>query len=418
MSTESLASNSDSPPSRVLIIGAGHAGAATAASLRQYGHTGTITIVGDEDEHPYHRPPISKAYLHGDAEADLLRDPSYYIDQNIELKLGRRVESLDLTNRTATLDDSSEHGFDELVLATGARARTLTHQLPERGCWSLRTFRDAIGFRSVLESRSRIVIIGGGFVGLEVAAAARSRGCEVTVIEREQRLLQRVASPHLSEALTALHRDKGVDVLVNAALHEIVASRDGGVEAVILEDGRRLPCGAVVIGVGAEPRDELLRQVGAECDGGVIVDSSARSSLPGVYAVGDVTRREVPGYPGRIRLESIPNATEQAKQAAAAITGRTVPRSEVPWFWSDQYDANLKIAGLLAGSSRTIVRGNPSSGSFAIYHLDDADRLLAVEAVNAPRDFMAGKKWITSGASPSIDLLPDLSVPLRDLVPA
>jgi 3-phenylpropionate/trans-cinnamate dioxygenase ferredoxin reductase subunit len=418
MSTNGMATQSDSLPSRVLIIGAGHAGAATAATLRQFGHAGAITIVGDEEEHPYHRPPISKAYLHGDAEADLLRDPTYYRDQNIELQLGRSVESLDLTTRTAMLDDKTELGFDELVLATGARARTLPHPLPEHGCWSLRTYRDAIGFRSVLQSHSRIVIIGGGFIGLEVAAAARSRGCEVTVIEREQRLLQRVASPLLSEALTALHQDKGVRILVNAELQEVQAGEDGGVDAVILEDGRRLPCDAVVIGVGAEPRDELLRQLGAECDGGVVVDSSARSSLPGVYAVGDVTRREVPGYPGRIRLESIPNATEQAKQAAAAITGRAAPRPEVPWFWSDQYDVNLKIAGLLAGSSRTIVRGNPSSASFAIYHLDTADRLLAVEAVNAPGDFMAGKKWIASGAAPSIDLLPDLSVPLRDLVPA
>jgi 3-phenylpropionate/trans-cinnamate dioxygenase ferredoxin reductase subunit len=418
MSTNDTATQSHSLQSRVLIVGAGHAGAATAATLRQYGHSGTITIVGDEDEYPYHRPPISKAYLHGDADADLLRAPSYYTDQKIEVKLGRRVESLDLPTRTATLDDRTELRFDELVLATGARARTLPHALPERGCWSLRTYRDAIGFRSVLQSRSRVVIIGGGFVGLEVAAAGRSRGCEVTVIEREERLLQRVASPLLSEALTALHRDKGVDILVNAALKEVVAGEDGAVEAVILEDGRRLPCDAIVIGVGAEPRDELLRQLGAECDGGVVVDASARSSLPGVYAVGDVTRREVPGYPGRIRLESIPNATEQAKQAAAAITGRAVPGAEVPWFWSDQYDASLKIAGLLAGSSRTIVRGNPSSASFAIYHLDAADRLLAVEAVNAPGDFMAGKKWIASGASPSIDLLPDLSIPLRDLVPA
>jgi 3-phenylpropionate/trans-cinnamate dioxygenase ferredoxin reductase subunit len=418
MSTNETQTHSASPQSRVLIIGAGHAGAATAATLRQYGHAGTITIVGDEDEHPYHRPPISKAYLHGDADPDLLRDPSYYTDQNIALKLGRRVDSLDLTSRTATLDDRTELGFDELVLATGARARTLPHTLPERGCWSLRTYRDAIGFRSVLQSRSRIVIIGGGFVGLEVAAAARSRGCDVTVIEREQRLLQRVASPLLSEALTALHRDKGVDILVNAALKEVVADGNGAVAAVLLEDGRRLPCDAIVIGVGAEPRDELLRQLGAECDGGVVVDASARSSLPGVYAVGDVTRREVPGYPGRIRLESIPNATEQAKQAAAAITGRTAPRTEVPWFWSDQYDVNLKIAGLLAGSAHTVVRGNPASASFAIYHLDSSDRLLAVEAVNAPGDFMAAKKWIASGASPAIDLLPDPSIPLRDLVPA
>ncbi|MCG2624103.1 FAD-dependent oxidoreductase [Arthrobacter sp. I2-34] len=404
--------------SRVLIVGAGHAGAATAATLRQYGHAGPITLVGDEEEHPYHRPPISKAYLHGDTGADLLRAPSYYADQGIDLMLGRRVESIDLDARTATLDDATGVGFDELVLATGARARTLPHPLPERGCWSMRTYRDAIGFRSVLESRAQIVIIGGGFVGLEVAAAARSRGCQVTVIEREQRLLQRVASPVLSDALTAIHRKNGVDVLVNAALNEVVASQDGGVEAVLLEDGTRLPCDAVVIGVGAEPRDELLQQLGAACDGGVLVDSSARTNLPGVYAVGDVTRREVPGYPGRIRLESIPNTTEQAKQAAAAITGRPAPPAETPWFWSDQYDVNLKIAGLLAGSTRTVVRGEPSSDSFAVYHLDDAGRLVAVEAVNAAKDFMAGKKWIASNASPSLDRLPDPSVPLRDLVPA
>jgi 3-phenylpropionate/trans-cinnamate dioxygenase ferredoxin reductase subunit len=170
--------------------------------------------------------------------------------------------------------------------------------------------------------------------------------------------------------------------------------------------------------VGAEPREELLRHLGAECDGGVIVDSSARTSLPGIYAVGDVTRREVPGYPGRLRLESIPNTAEQAKQAAASITGRPAPPAEVPWFWSDQYDVNLKIAGLLSGSTRSISRGEPSSGSFAIFHVDDDDRLVAVEAFNAPAAFMAGKKWIGSNAPLSLDRLPDPAVPLRDLVPA
>lgn len=407
-----------SPSSRVLIIGAGHAGAATASALRQNGHTGSITLVGDELEHPYHRPPISKAYLHGAADPELLRAPAYYVDQNIALRLGRTVTSVDLAARTALLDDGAELAFDDLVLATGARARALPNKLPARGCWSLRTHQDALGFRSVLEAGSRIVIIGGGFVGLEVAAAARKYGCEVTVIEREQRLLQRVASPELSAALTTIHRDRGVNIMVNASLDEILESPDGSVSAVTLEDGTRHVCDAVVIGVGAEPREELLKSLGAKCNGGVEVDGSARTSLPGVYAVGDVTRREIPGYQGQFRLESIPNTTEQANQVASAITGRPVPHPEIPWFWSDQYDEKLKIAGLLAGSSRTIVRGEPGSGAFAIFHFDDTGRLVAVESLNSSGDFMAGKKWIKANSRPNLDLLPDISVPLRELVSA
>ncbi|WP_164737294.1 NAD(P)/FAD-dependent oxidoreductase [Georgenia sp. SYP-B2076] len=407
-----------SAPTSVLVVGAGHAGTATAVALRQYGFAGHVTVLGAEAEHPYHRPPVSKAYLSDDAQPELLKGPTWFQDNDVDLRLGRRVTSVDHGSGRAVLDDGDVLSFDTLVLATGARARAIPLSLPRAGCWTLRTFREAVAFRQVLRNGARIVIVGGGFIGLEVAAAARRSGCAVTVVEREARLLQRIASPVLSQAVTRYHRDQGVEIMLEASVTEIVEGADGSARAVRLADGTELECDAVVIGVGADPRDDLAREVGADCDGGVLVDGGARTSVPGVYAVGDVTRREVAGYDGRFRLESIPNAGEQAKQAAAAIVGAPPPRPEVPWFWSDQYDLKVKIAGLLVGANHHVVRGDPDAGQFAIYHLDAQQRLVAVEAVNSAGDFMAGKKWIASRATPSVDLLPDSTVPLRELVPA
>jgi 3-phenylpropionate/trans-cinnamate dioxygenase ferredoxin reductase subunit len=405
-------------PASVLIVGAGHAGTATAVALRQHGFAGRVTVLGAEEEHPYHRPPVSKAYLSDGAQPELLKAPTWFQDNDVDLRLGRRVASVDRGAGRAALDDGDVVTFDTLVLATGARARAIPLHLPRTGCWTLRTFREAVAFRRVLRDRPRIVIVGGGFIGLEVAAAARRSGCAVTVVEREARLLQRIASPVLSAAVTKHHRDQGVEIRLEASVTEIVEGADGSTRAVRLADGTELECDAVVIGVGAEPRDELAREVGAGCDGGVLVDQCARTSVPGVYAVGDITRRPVAGYEGHFRLESIPNAGEQAKQAAAAIVGAPPPRPEVPWFWSDQYDLKIKIAGLLVGADRHVVRGDPAADQFAIYHLDAHQRLLAVEAVNSAGDFMAGKKWIASRATPAVDLLPDSTVPLRELVSA
>lgn len=405
-------------PGRVLIVGAGHAGTAVAAALRQYKFRGSITIVGDEEEHPYHRPPVSKAYLREDAGPELLRAPKYFEDQGIRLMLGSHVTAIDTSTRQAVLDNADPVPFDRLVLATGARARALPHRLPRTGCWTLRTYREAAAFRHVLNEKARIVIVGGGFVGLEVAAAARMRGCDVTVIEREARLLQRIASPALSRTLTSYHLKQGVEVVLNASVQSVLGGDDDHVRTVRLDDGTEISCDAVVIGVGADPRDELARALGADCDGGVLVDDSARTSIPWVYAVGDLTRREVTGYAGRFRLESIPNAGEQAKLAAASIVGAPLPQNEVPWFWSDQYDLKIKIAGLLAGAEDHVVRGDPETGKFAVYHFDHGKRLVAVEAMNSAGDFMAGKKWLSSGKTPLVDLLPDPNIPLRELVPA
>lgn len=403
---------------QVLIVGAGHAGTAAAAALRQFQFPGAVTLVGEEEEHPYHRPPVSKGYLHDDAIPDPLRAPDFFTDQDIDLVLGRRVVAIDTDSRRATFDDASSMSFDTLVLATGARARALPHRLPRAGCWTLRTYREAAAFRRVLTDQARIVIIGGGFVGLEVASAARLAGCRVTVVERERRLLQRIASPALSRAITSSHRDRGVEVLLGVSVQEVLGGDDDHVRAIRLDDGTEIECDAVVIGVGAEPCEDLARAVGADCDGGVLVDGDARTSIPWVYAVGDLTRREVAGYAGRYRLESIPNAGEQAKLAAASITGATRPKSEVPWFWSDQYDLKIKIAGLLVGAESHVVRGDPKTGQFAVYHFDKQGTLIAVESINSAGDFMAGKRWLSSGTTPLVDLLSDPNIPLRELVPA
>lgn len=405
-------------PKDVLIIGAGHGGTATAVALRQHGFSGDVTVVGEEREHPYHRPPVSKAYLQDDAAPDLLRAPDYFVDNDIELILDQRVGRIDTAAGRAEFDGGAITSFDAVVLATGARARSLPYPIPRSGCWTLRTYSEAVAFRQVLREGARIVVVGGGFVGLEVAAAARERGCAVTVIERESALLQRIASPALSEAVLHQHQFRGVEVLLGAGLAGFSEDQHGRVRAVCLSDGTEFPCDAVVVGVGAEPRDELARAIGARCDGGILVDTTARTSIPGVYAVGDVTRRPVRGYPGSHRLESIPNAGDQAKQAAAAITGAAPPKPEVPWFWSDQYEMRIKIAGLCAGADHQVVRGDPQSAQFAVYHLDARHRVVAVEAMNSAGDFMAGRKWITAGVSLPIDRLPDPAIPLRDLASA
>ncbi|MGK5114603.1 NAD(P)/FAD-dependent oxidoreductase [Geodermatophilus sp. CPCC 205506] len=410
--------NTSDSPARVLIVGAGHAGTDTAVALREFGFTGGITLVGGEQEVPYHRPPVSKAYLHEHDQPEVLKAPGWYEHHDVDLRLGDCVVEIDHSVRAARLEDGTTLGYDVLVLATGARARTLPHRLPATGCWTLRTYREAIAFRDVLRAGARMVVVGGGFIGLEVAAAARDYGCAVTVVEREARLLPRVASPVLSEAVTDYHRRAGVEILLGASVAEIVESADGSVRAVRLGDGTELACEAVVVGVGAEPRDELAQAIGAHCESGVVVDDAARTSVTGVYAVGDVTRRQVAGYNGRFRLESIANASEQARHAAAAIAAAHPPRPEVPWFWSDQSKLKIKIAGLVTGSTRLVVRGDPRSERFAVYHLDDQNRLVAVEAVNSAGDFMAGKKWLGARATPTLDRLSDTTVPLRELVPA
>lgn len=395
---------------KVLIIGAGHAGGSVAAFLRQYGHEGPIVLAGEEGAPPYQRPPLSKAWLKGEAdlEALLLRPLSFYAEQNIDFRPSMVAVAVDPAARTVAFHDGSSETYDILVLATGSTAR----KLPVPGgdhpdLLELRTMKDAERLKAVLGPGKRLAVVGGGYVGLEAAASARALGAEAVVIERAPRVLARVASETLSAFFTAQHRAHGVEILTNA---EVVAvARDG----VSLADGSVVSADAVLVGVGALACDALARSAGLTCDDGVVVNSEARTSNPAIFAIGDMTRRPIPVHGGmHHRLESVPNALEQAKQAAAAIVGRAGPTPEVPWFWSDQYDVKLQIAGLPFDADRQVVRGDPTASGFAVFHLN-GDRIVCVEAVNAPPEFMAGKQLIAKATPVDVDKLADPAVSMK-----
>ncbi len=401
----------------IVIAGAGHAGGSAAAFLRQYGWKAPITLIGEEALLPYQRPPLSKAWLKREATADnlALRPGRFYTQQAIATRLGTRVTAIDRAARRLALDDGTTVPYDRLVLATGASPRRLG--LPGealRGVLALRSASDADALAAILAPGRRLAIIGGGYIGLEVAASARALGASAVVIEREARVLARVAGQALSAFLEARHRAEGVELLLEAAV-EAIEGEAGAASAVLLRDGRRIPCDAVLVGIGAVPNDALAVACGLEAGGGITVDLAARTSDPLIHAIGDCTRRPLPLYGREARLESVPNAIEQAKQAAADICGRAAPIPEVPWFWSDQYDLRLQIAGLAFDPAEAVVRGDPEGGSFAVFHLAADHRVLAVEAVNAPADFMAGRILVSKQRQVAPNLLRDAAMPLKDL---
>ncbi|PND49221.1 NAD(P)/FAD-dependent oxidoreductase [Rhodococcus sp. ENV425] len=405
-----------SPPSpTVVIVGAGHAGGTLAGMLRQQKFDGRIVLCGEETHPPYHRPPLSKKYT-DDEFVQWLKPESFYADNAIETRLGDPVVHIDRDARTATTASGATLEYTTLVLATGAAPRTLT--LPGSdldGVLSLRTLGDATQLREAVHTGSSLAIVGGGYVGLEVAASARARGCEVTVIEREDRVLARVASPELSAALTEFHRDRGTHILTGAEVREITGTA-GRVGGVTLADGTDIACDLVLVGVGAIPNDALAREAGIDCLTGIVVDGSARTSDPHVLAIGDVTYRLHDTLGKMVRLESIPSAVEQAKQAAAVITGAPLPPHEVPWFWSDQFDLKMKMAGMVDSATRAVLRGDPSESSFALFHLDSDGVPVAVETVNAAADFMAGKRFIGNRTKLDPTALADPATSLREAV--
>lgn len=405
--------SSDGPP--VVVVGAGHAGGTLVGTLRQHGHEGPVVLIGAEPDAPYHRPPQSKKF-HADELEDPLRPLEFYDEQGITLRLAEEVVTIDRDARSVRLADGTDLAYSTLVLATGAEPRRLPVPGADLdGVVVLRTLADARVLKDGVHPDRRLVIVGAGYVGLEVAAVARSVGQPVTVLEREERVLARVASPELSEILTAHHVAAGTEVLTSADVTSFLGDDDGRVRAVVLADGREIPCDLALVGVGAIPRDDLARAAGLECDGGIVVDASTRTGNPHVLAIGDVTRRPIGAAEELVRMESIPSAMEQAKQASSVICGGDVPPADVPWFWSDQFDLKLKMAGLLRPGQEAVVRGDPSTGRFTVFHLD-GDVIAAVESANAPKEFMAGKKFIKGRQAVDAGRLADEDVALRDVV--
>lgn len=404
---------------KVIVIGAGHAGGNVVAFLRQYGFDGSITLVGEEPVLPYHRPPLSKAWLKGETtESQLLLKPEqFYTDQNITVKLGVSVCGIDRDSQTVLLSNKQYLEYDYLIVATGARAR----ELPARGadldgvCY-LRDLAEASALKKRLHADAHLVIIGAGYIGLEVAASARLLGAKVTVIERESRLLARVASEPLSDFYQQVHEQRGVEFILQADIEKLQGAA-GKLKSVCLADGQEIDCDLALIGIGAIPNDQLAQAAGLVCNNGIVVDDHARSSDPAIFAIGDVSNRPLPVYDYRFRLENISNTLEQAKQVASSVSGFKFPALEVPWFWSDQYEHKLQIAGLAIGSDVQVVRNGAESHRLAIYHFK-GDRLLAVEAVNMPSEFMFGKKCIVGNAALDIQKLSNSSIALKDCLRA
>ncbi len=400
----------------VVIVGAGHAGGTAAALLRQYAYEGPVTLIGEEPIPPYQRPPLSKAWLKGEADADslALRPVEFYAETGIELILGTKVTEIDPAAHTVGLSDGRSLGYDKLIIATGASARVLPIPGADlKGVLSLRSAADAEELKAALGPGKRLAVIGGGYIGLEAAASARALGAEAVVIEREPRILARVACEILSTFFTDYHRARGVDFELGARV-EALGGIDGHVVGVRLEGGRVIGCDVALVGVGAPPNDALARAAGLVCEGGIVVDTHARTSDADIFAIGDVSHRPLPHYHRSFRLESVANALEQARQAACAITGRPPPAQEVTWNWSDQYDVKYQFAGVPFDVDEILLRGDPATAKFAVFHLA-GDVIHAVEAVNAPAEFMAGRQLIAQRRPISRSRLADATVSMKEV---
>ncbi|MEQ5837287.1 FAD-dependent oxidoreductase [Marinobacter sp. NFXS9] len=397
-----------------IIVGGSHAGAQVAASLRQEGWEDGITMISTESVLPYHRPPLSKGFLHGGKSDDelLIRPADFYTKQGIEVRLNTRVTRVDPVSRMLSCDNGAQLAYSHLVLATGADVRRLSvpgSELP--GVCYLRGRDDVMAIRRHLRPGGHAVIVGGGYIGLETAASLRKQGMEVTVLEAQSRVLQRVTAAQVSEFYTRVHREEGVEILLEASIARIAGG--DAVEAVVLSDGRILPADLVVVGIGVLANVELARQMGLETDNGIRVDEHARTALDDVYAVGDCSLHYNPYYDTWVRLESVQNATDQARTAALAISGKPSSYKALPWFWSDQYDLKLQIAGLSSGYDQVVIRGDSRRGrGFSAFYLREG-RLLAVDAVNRPKEFTFTKRFLAEGRSADPQRLADESVDFK-----
>ena len=405
----------------VVIVGAGQAGFQVAASLRMEGYEGSIALIGDEPNLPYQRPPLSKGFMSGkqDIDATVLRPLSFYEGHRIDLITGARVTEIDRAGRAVRLASGGSLRYDALVLAVGARNRTLPVKGADLdGVCYLRTDAEAVEIRQRLEHARDIVVIGGGFIGLELAAAARTLGKSVRVLEIQSRLMPRVVSPILSDFYRDLHTSQGVEISLGVALSEIVGY-EGKVSGAVLSDGSVCPADLVLVGIGVIPNIELAYHAALSIENGIVVDEHLRTHDDSIYAIGDCADHPNPfanrSVGGRARIESVQNAADQAKCVAAAIAGRSENYRAVPWFWTDQFDIKLQMAGLSDGYSQVVTRGEPESRRFSVFYFRDG-RLAAVDSINRPADHMAGRKLIGAGTEITPEQAADTSVDLKALL--
>ncbi len=402
----------------IVIVGGGHGGSQTAASLRAEGYDGRLTLLTAEREVPYQRPPLSKAFLKDPTHELLpLRPQSFYDKHAIDLRLGAEVTAIDAAAGAVALADGASVPFDRLVLATGARPRVPSVPgIDLDGVHTLRSAADATRLRAALHAANDVVVIGGGFIGLEVAATARLLGKIVTVLEAVDCLMGRVVAPEISRHFLALHRGWGTDVRLNTPVGRIVGE-SGRVVAVEDGEGNRVPADLAVIGIGVVPNVELAAAFGITVDDGVQVNDFMETSDRHVLAIGDCVRFEHWALKRSVRLESVQNAVDQGKTAATTLAGKREPYRAVPWFWSDQGDVKLQMVGLSMDATESVVRGTPDGGSFSVFHYR-GDRLVAIDSVNRAADHMLGRRLIAAGISPPAEVVADEAADLRALVKA
>jgi 3-phenylpropionate/trans-cinnamate dioxygenase ferredoxin reductase subunit len=404
-----------STSSNIVIVGAGLAGAEAAFALRECGHTGRILMIGRENWLPYDRPPLSKSYLKGDLARERLwlRPQNLYKDNGIELLLGNDVTSIDRTARCLYLDTGSVISYDRLLLATGGEARMLA--IPGahlNGVCTLKSLDDADQLRAKLERNNSVVIIGGGYLGMEFAATACQAGCKVTVLESQAMLLSRTLSAEIARYLRAEHEKRGVCVMTQVGVERIEG--DDCAKTVVLTNGLRLSADIVLVSIGNQASDGLAHSAGLTVDRGILVDSDGRTSDPHVFAAGDCAASRREGFESPQRLESVQSATSQAKRAAAAMIGHTTGGSEIPWFWSDQFDIKLQIAGLPLPGDTALVRGSAEAHRFSVIY-QNSERMTAIQCVNAPGDFAAAKRMIAERRIYPPELLTNPLIGMREI---
>jgi len=409
--------------SGMIIIGAGLAGLTTAETLRAEGYEGSIILIGDEAHAPYQRPPLSKGFLLGETrEAQLMMRPAEVLaKKNIALKVptgtqsaGAGATAIDRAAKQVTLADGSTLAYDGLALCTGSRLRPRPLARADwQGVYGRRSLDDAKAIAAALETARSVVVIGGGFIGLEVAAVARRKDKQVTVLEAADRLMARVVPPLISQFYLDLHTRHGAEVMLGAMVSEL-AGHDGRITAARTKNGREFPADLVLVGIGIIPNTELARAAGLEVDGGIVVDACGRSSDPAIVAAGDCTVRRLEDG-SLCRLESVQNALEQGKSAATALLGRERPFTAAPWFWSDQYDVKLQMLGLTAGCDQMVTRGDATTQKFSAYYYR-AGRLIAIDSLNQPADHMNGRKLFDKGISPTPEQAADPAFDLATLL--
>ncbi len=399
----------------VIIIGAGHAGAMTAISLRQQKYLGSILLIGQEEHLPYQRPPLSKGFLTDSIEEKrlYLKSTAYYENNDIEIIKNKTVSQISRNKKTIILDDQKEYPYQKLVIATGSVLNQLDLSCNEVNLHYLRTIEDSLQIKSMLNQKQTIAIIGAGYIGLEIAAAATKKNLKTTVIEMENRVMSRSVCSETSDFFQKKHEQEGVMFKCNVSVVDVQDYNDQ--KQIVCKNGTVIDADGVVVGIGIKPNIELAVNSGLECDDGIIVDENGQTSDENIFAVGDCTNHPNNIFQQRLRLETVHNAVEQAKSVAASITENNKSYHQVPWFWSDQYNIKLQIAGISQDHDHRTIRGSVEQEKFAVFYQKD-NQLVAVEAINSPKEFMIGKKLIEMGNETTFELIEEMNFDLKKII--